>query len=137
MSKVVEGDYGRALAFLADKLTNPDPVPEIPQRTFQSYLETEWAQYVRENWKQSTRTTQGSLVNKHISPYFFGEMLLSQIKPVTIEAFRAAMEDGSERAWVEDSETGNTCQSLAEKFGVGRQTICNVVNRVIWKGVAV
>lgn len=30
---------------------------------------------------------------------------------------------------------GNTCQSLAEKFGVGRQTICNVVNRVIWKSV--
>jgi len=30
-----------------------------------------------------------------------------------------------------------TCRSLAEKFGVGRQTVSNVVERVIWRGVAV
>jgi hypothetical protein len=32
---------------------------------------------------------------------------------------------------------GNTCRSLAEKFGVGRQTIHDVIERVIWRGVAV
>jgi DNA invertase Pin-like site-specific DNA recombinase len=34
--------------------------------------------------------------------------------------------------------TGNeTCRSLAEKFNVGRQTVNNVIERVIWRGVAV
>jgi predicted DNA-binding protein YlxM (UPF0122 family) len=32
---------------------------------------------------------------------------------------------------------GNTCRSLAERFGVGRQTIHDVIERVIWRGVAV
>jgi DNA-binding transcriptional regulator LsrR (DeoR family) len=32
---------------------------------------------------------------------------------------------------------GNTCRSLAEKFGVGRQTVHDVIERVIWRGVAV
>jgi len=30
-----------------------------------------------------------------------------------------------------------TCRSLAEKFKVGRQTVYNIVERVIWRGVAV
>ena len=30
-----------------------------------------------------------------------------------------------------------TCRSLAERFKVGRQTVHNVVERVIWRGVAV
>jgi DNA-binding transcriptional regulator LsrR (DeoR family) len=32
---------------------------------------------------------------------------------------------------------GNTCRSLAEKFGVGRQVVHDIVERVIWKGVGV
>ena len=32
--------------------------------------------------------------------------------------------------------TGNeTCRSLAEKFEVSRQTVYNIVERVIWRGV--
>jgi DNA invertase Pin-like site-specific DNA recombinase len=34
--------------------------------------------------------------------------------------------------------TGNeTCRSLAEKFGVSPKTVYNVIERVIWRGVAV
>jgi predicted DNA-binding protein YlxM (UPF0122 family) len=33
--------------------------------------------------------------------------------------------------------TGNeTCRSLAERFNVGRQTVYNVIKRVIWRAVA-
>jgi len=30
-----------------------------------------------------------------------------------------------------------TCRSLAEKFGVSPKTVYNVIERVIWRGVAV
>ena len=34
--------------------------------------------------------------------------------------------------------TGNeTCRSLADKFEVSRQTVYNIIERVIWRGVAV
>src|SRR5450755_3339209 len=91
ISKTVEGDYGRALAFLADKINNPKPTVEIPERTFGSYAETEWARYTKEHWKASTLCTQGSFVRRHIVPYF-EKMLLSKIKPRDIEGFHAAME---------------------------------------------
>jgi hypothetical protein len=29
-----------------------------------------------------------------------------------------------------------TCRSLAEKFKVGRQTVHNIIERVIWRGVS-
>jgi len=45
------------------------------ERTFNSYVEKEWAQYTRDNWKESTQIVQGSFVRVHIVP-FFGEMLL-------------------------------------------------------------
>jgi transposase len=32
---------------------------------------------------------------------------------------------------------GETCRSLAEKFEVSRQTVYNVIERVVWRGVAV
>ena len=91
ISKTVQGDYGKALAFLADKLNNPGPTVEIPERTFGSYAETEWARYTKEHWKLSTQVTQGSFVKKHIVPHF-ESMLLSKIRPRDIEGFHAAME---------------------------------------------
>jgi len=91
VSKTVEGDYGKALAFLANKLNNPEPTAEIPERTFGSYAETEWARYTKEHWKASTLVTQGSFVKGHIVPYF-DTMLLSKIRPRDIEGFHAAME---------------------------------------------
>ncbi len=96
LSRVVNGDYALALAELSKELTNtPPPEPPAPERTFASYMELEWAQYVRDKWKASTQTTQGRFVHKHIRP-FFDDMLLSKIKPVikpvTIAAFHAAME---------------------------------------------
>jgi integrase len=92
VSKVVKGDYGAALAFLAERL-NPPKVEEsaIRERTFGSYMQNEWAQYVRENWKSSTQVTQGSLVRRHIVP-FFEEMLVSRIAASHITAFHAALE---------------------------------------------
>jgi integrase len=90
-SKTVTGDYGKALAYLAGKLNNPGPTVEIPERTFGSYAETEWARYTKQHWKASTQATQGSFVRKHIVPYF-ESMLLPRIKPTDIEAFHAAME---------------------------------------------
>ncbi len=92
LSKIVVGDYGKALTFLSEKLNPSSGVePEIPERTFKSYMETEWARYTREHWKASTMITQGSFVKRHIAPYF-ETMPLSTIKPATIEAFHAAME---------------------------------------------
>ena len=92
LSKTVEGDYGEALAFLSKKLNPPSGAKlEIPERTFKSYVDTEWARYTREHWKASTLVTQGSFVKRHITPYF-ETMPLSTIKPATVEAFHAAME---------------------------------------------
>ena len=93
VSKVIEGDYGAAVAFLAGKL-NPPKVEEsaIPERTFGSYIENEWAQYVRENWKSSTQVTQGSVVRRHIVP-FFEKMLVSKIAASNITAFHSKLEE--------------------------------------------
>jgi integrase len=92
VSKVVVGDYGRALAFLAHQLNPKQNEPAKPaERTFGSYATDEWAKYTADKWKLSTQTTQGSLVKRHIEPYF-GLMMLGTIKPVTIVAFHAAME---------------------------------------------
>ncbi len=91
VSKIVEGDYGKALAFLAEQLNPQLGATLSRERSFESFLEVEWAQYVRENWKASTAITMGSMVRRHIAPYFSG-MLLSQIEPVTIAAFHRKME---------------------------------------------
>lgn len=91
VAKVIAGDYGAALKFLCDKVNNPEPTVEIPERTFGSYAEAEWARYTKEHWKASTLVTQGSFVKGHIVPYF-DAMLLSKIRPRDIEGFHAAME---------------------------------------------
>ena len=70
-SKVVKcEDYLKASDFLADQLKPPATEADIEERTFGSYMQDEWAQYVRENWKESTQVTQGSLVRRHIIPFF-------------------------------------------------------------------
>jgi integrase len=91
ISKTVEGDYSRALVFLADKLNNPEPAAEVRERTFGDYAKTEWARYTAQHWKASTAVTQGSFVKKHIVPHF-ETMLLSKVKPCDVEGFHAAME---------------------------------------------
>jgi integrase len=90
---MVQGDYGNALAYLSDQL-NPQKAKqpaEQPKRTFGSYLDTEWKQYMADKWKPSTQITQGSYVQHHIRPYF-SDMLLSEIKPSTIVAFYVELE---------------------------------------------
>jgi integrase len=93
-SETVYGDYAAAHSFLSNKLkelkAGPDSNPQSPQRTFKSYVEKEWAQYVEDHWKGSTKITQGNFVTQHIVTYF-GEMLLSEIKPEHISAFQTAM----------------------------------------------
>jgi len=91
VSKIVTGDYGAALTFLCEKVNHPEPVAVQPERTFKDFLEHEWAGYVRENWKASTQNTQGSLVRRHIQP-FFEEMLLSKITASEVTAFHAGLE---------------------------------------------
>jgi integrase len=92
VSKIVRGDYGRAMAFLAEQLNpkQPEP-PSASKRTFASYMTNEWAQYTADNWKASTQTTQGSLSRRHIEP-FFGGMMLDEIKPTDIVAYHTKME---------------------------------------------
>jgi integrase len=93
VSRVVEGHYEEALDFLSAQLKAlKHPAPEAkPDRTFSSFLENEWAGYVRENWKPSTQNTQGSLVRRHITP-FFEKMLVSKIIASDITAFHAGLE---------------------------------------------
>ncbi|HZQ17089.1 MAG TPA: site-specific integrase [Terriglobales bacterium] len=92
VSKIVDGDYGRAVAFLADKLNNRERgASSRSERTFERYVSNEWSHYMRDKWKESTRTTQGTYVKKHIAPYF-GPMKLADIKPITIVAFHESME---------------------------------------------
>jgi integrase len=91
-SKVVKcEDYLKASDFLADQLKPPATEADIEERTFGSYMQDEWAQYVRENWKESTQVTQGSLVRRHIIP-FFEDMLVSKIKAAKIVAFHKKLE---------------------------------------------
>lgn len=91
VSEIVNGDYGAALAFLSGKLNpQPDEEPSPPERTFDSYVSEEWARYVAQNWKASTMVTMGSMVKRHIIPFFSG-MKLSAIKPGDVERFHAEM----------------------------------------------
>jgi len=92
-NKIVKGDYVEAQSELS-KVLRPDvgandakPI----ERTFNSYAEKEWAQYTRDNWKESTQIVQGSFVRVHIVP-FFGPMLLSRIKPTSIVEFHTTAE---------------------------------------------
>ena len=90
-SRMIAGDYSLALVELSKAIKN-EPAPATPPapRTFADYAATEWAQYVDENWKDSTRITQGSFVHRHILPYF-GDMLLPNITFTDIGKFHAAM----------------------------------------------
>ena len=88
----MRGDYGAALAFLAQKVNGTgEKAEERPARSFESFFEREWAQYVRDNWKHSTQTTQGSFVRRHILPHF-GSMQLALVRPTHIVEFHSAME---------------------------------------------
>jgi hypothetical protein len=92
-NKIVKGDYVEAQAELSRKL-RPDGKDEAAQPielTFSHYIERQWAQYVRDNWKGSTQITQGSFVRVYIVP-FFGRMLMSRIKPSNVVEFHTAME---------------------------------------------
>jgi hypothetical protein len=92
-NKIVKGDYVEAQSELS-RMLRPEEGNESHQpveRTFGSYLDNEWAQFVRENWKGSTQITQGSFVKRHIAP-FFQKMLLSQITPTAVVEFHKAME---------------------------------------------
>jgi integrase len=92
-NKIVKGDYVEAQSELS-RMLRPEEGNESHQpveRTFGSYLDNEWAQFVRENWKGSTQITQGSFVKRHITP-FFQKMLLSQITPTAVVEFHKAME---------------------------------------------
>src|SRR5262245_6170709 len=92
-NKVVKCDYVEAQSELS-RMLRPDVTASDAkpiERTFNSYVEKEWAQYTRDNWKESTQIVQGSFVRVHIVP-FFGEMLLSRIKPTSIVEFHTAEE---------------------------------------------
>jgi integrase len=92
-NKIVKGDYVEAQSELS-RMLRPEADADGAQpveRTFGNYVEHEWAQYVRDNWKNSTQITQGSFVRVHIVPYF-EQMLLSRIKPTNVVEFHTAME---------------------------------------------
>ena len=67
-----------------------DEAPQL-ERTFASYAENEWSQYMRDRWKSTTQTTQGSFVTQHIRPYF-DSLALPEITPAKIAAFHQALE---------------------------------------------
>src|SRR6266849_5513455 len=92
-NKIVKGDYVEAQSELS-RMLRPEGdagAAQPVERTFGNYVEHEWAQYVRDNWKGSTQITQGSFVRVHIVPYF-EQMLLSRIKPTNVVEFHTAME---------------------------------------------
>lgn len=92
LSRMIEGDYAAALVFLTNQINAKDkPDQPKPERTFNDFVVNEFAQYTRDNWKASTQLVQGSSVKRHIVPYF-GEMLISRIKPTNIVEFHSAME---------------------------------------------
>lgn len=71
-NKIVNGDYVEAQSELS-KMLRPDGAANHAkpiERTFNSYVESEWAQYTRDNWKESTQIVQGSFVRVHIVPFF-------------------------------------------------------------------
>ena len=88
---IVNGDYIEAQAELA-KILRPEPGREVkPERTFASFAETEWMDYVHKAWKPSTQVCQGSLVTKRIRPYF-DVMNLADITPSHVLAFHRSLE---------------------------------------------
>lgn len=89
LSKIVKGDFVEAQAALIRELRPSGPAK--PERTFKSFAETEFAAYIKREWKASTQITQGSFLSKHIRP-FFDDMELSRILPAHIEAFHRALE---------------------------------------------
>jgi Phage integrase, N-terminal SAM-like domain len=91
-SKIVNGDYVEAQSELSRMLRPEagDDSAQLIERTFGSYADNEWAQYVRDNWKGSTQITQGSFVRVRIIPSF-ENMLLPRIKPSHIVEFHTAM----------------------------------------------
>jgi integrase len=90
ISKIVYGD-AEAHAFLAEKLKRPNRAAKMVEKTFQDYVDNEWARYTARKWKASTVVTMGCGVRKHILPYF-GPMALSGIKAADVEAFHAELE---------------------------------------------
>jgi integrase len=89
---IVKGDFIEAQAELARMLRPTGNEPAQPtERTFASYMEQEWAQYTRNNWKDSTKVTQGSFVARHIRPYF-DRMTLSKIGPSDVVKFHETLE---------------------------------------------
>jgi|SRR5579864_149062 len=91
-NRTVKGDFVEAQAELARALRPIDgDAAHSDERTFASYMEQEWAQYTRNNWKDSTQVTQGSFVTKHIRPYF-DRMTLSKITPTDIVKFHEDLE---------------------------------------------
>jgi integrase len=85
-NKIVRGDFIEAQAELARMVRPTNDEAPKPERTFASYADREWAQYTQDKWKDSTQTTQGSFVTRHIRPYF-DSMVLSQIKPDHVSAW--------------------------------------------------
>lgn len=91
-NRIVKGDFVEAQAELARALRPISSESVQPtERTFASYMDQEWAQYTRNNWKDSTQVTQGSFVTKHIRPYF-DRMTLSKITPTDIVKFHESLE---------------------------------------------
>lgn len=91
-NKIVNGDSIEAEAELGRMLRPVAEAAKPVERTFASYADGEWAQYVADHWKSSTQLTQGSFVTKHIRPYFDG-MNLTAIRPEHIVAFHKALAD--------------------------------------------
>jgi integrase len=91
-NKIVKGDFIEAQSELARKVRPANGEEPRPERTFASYADNEWAQYVKDNWKWTTQKTQGSFVSQHIRPYF-DSMALSEIQPKDIAAFHKALSD--------------------------------------------
>jgi integrase len=90
-NKIINGDWVEASKALNDVL-RPVPGQVKPlERTFASYADHEWAQYVQDKWKASTQITQGSFVNKWIRPYF-DAMILTEIRPTDVVSFLQSLE---------------------------------------------
>ena len=91
VSKIVNGDRVLAMKFLGEQLEAKQVIAEAAKRTFQSYVDNEWAYRTREVWRDSTQCSYGNHVKKHILPYF-ANRVLSEITPSDIVAFHIAMQ---------------------------------------------
>ena len=90
VSEMIHGSHAEAMKALAEHIINPNPAPKPVEKTFGSFLETEFAAYMHEHWKGSTQITHGCAVRRHILP-FFEAMPLAKIGPKEILAFHSAM----------------------------------------------